>query len=187
MRTIFLIGILWALIVIATKRNDQTAIDAAFEMGNKAKNILTELKNESFQDTKPSSMEEVNEAPLEVEAPLIRQAIKPIENAQSKTLKKLVEKKKSTEIKDGTALIEQKKDGESSKAKNPSLIIPKPNEIAIPVMPAIPRTVVEKSNIGEGDPFELANIGPTPVSAGKSYDLVKDYYENASRLLEEIK
>ena len=36
MRTLFLLGILGALIVIATKDDNQTAMEAALEMGQKA-------------------------------------------------------------------------------------------------------------------------------------------------------
>jgi hypothetical protein len=187
MRTIFLISILAVLIIIATKRNDQTAIDAAFEMGNKAKKIVTGIENGRVQNTKPSSVKEVKKLPLKREDPFIRQTVKALESAQSEIPKKHVEKNPSVKIKKVSSLIDQKKDGDRTKSKNPSWITPKPKEIAIPVIPAMPRAVVEKANLGEGVPLAFANIESSPIGVGKSYDLVKGYYENASRLLEEIK
>jgi hypothetical protein len=187
MRTIFLIGILGVLIVIATKRNDQTAIDAAFEMGNKAKNIVTEFENGRAQNTQPLSVKESKKSPPKEIDPFIRQTIKALENAQSKLPKKYVEVKPSMQTKYLSPSIDKKKDDEVTTAKNPSWVIPKPKESTIPEIPATPKAVVQKANLGEGTPLELANADPAPVDVGKSYDLVKGYYENASRLLEGIK
>ena len=187
MRTIFLISILGVLIIIATKRNDQTAIDAAFEMGNKAKKIVTEMENGRVQNPKLPSVKEVKKLPLKGEDPFIRHTTKTLDSVQSELPKKHVEKKPSMTIKDVSTIVDQEKDGDSTGAKNPSWITPKPKEIASPVIPAMPRAVVEKTNLGEGAPLELAKAEPAPIGVEKSYDLVKGYYENASRLLEEIK
>ena len=65
--------------------------------------------------------------------------------------------------------------------------MPKPSQVAIPDIPAMPKASVEKHDLGAETTIKVANIQQPAIDVGQSYDLVKGYYENASRLLEEIK
>ena len=74
MRTLFLLGILGALIVIATKDNNQTAMEAAVEIGQKAQKIVSEYDNEKVEETSQTASKKVD--------PFIRQAKEAIANSK---------------------------------------------------------------------------------------------------------
>lgn len=180
MRTLFLLGILGALIVIATKENNQTAMEAAMEIGLKAQNLVTEHDKAKAVNTIQEKVEETRKTATKKVDPFIRQAKEAIAKSQKGTPRKMP-KKVTPQISLKSAVEEK------TPPEKPEWIMPKPRELAMPDIPAMPKSIVEKVELGASSPLELANADPAPVDVGRSYDLVKGYYENASRLLEEIK
>ncbi len=55
MRTLFLLGILFALIVIAVKKPDQTAWDAARDIQKQAKEVIAKVEPPVVDNLKPLS------------------------------------------------------------------------------------------------------------------------------------
>jgi hypothetical protein len=188
MRTIFLLGILGALIVIATKRNDQTTIEAAMEIGQKAQSLVTEYNRETEPNRVPSSVENLRIPAAKDNDPFIRQTKEALTKVR-KTLSRKVEKPdiigKSDQASNPAA---PSLEGDSkSLRQNSGWTAPKPSQVAIPDIPAMPKASVEKLDLGAESTIKVANIQQPAIDVGQSYDLVKGYYENASRLLEEIK
>ena len=188
MRTIFLLCILGALIVIATKRNDQTTIEAAMEIGQKAQNLVTEYNRETEPNRVPSSVENLRIPAGKDNDPFIRQTKEALTKAR-KTLLKKVKKPDTIEKSEQASNIAAPSLDVDSKAltEDSGWAVPKPSQVAIPDIPAMPKASVEKLDLGAEMTIKVANIQQPAIDVGQSYDLVKGYYENASRLLEEIK
>ena len=180
MRTLFLLGILGALIVIATKDNNQTAMEAAVEIGQKAQKIVSEYDNEKVEETSQTASKKVD--------PFIRQAKEAIANSKKSSPP---EELKPENYKIAEKLVSPVAPKPVVKKiwppEKPDWTMPKPRKLAIPEIPAMPKAPVEKLNLGTDVAVKVAKVEPTPINVGQSYDLVKGYYENASRLLEEIK
>lgn len=183
MRTLFLLGILGALVVIATKKNDQTAMEAALEMSEKAQSYVTE-----FESTKTADKASKILTDLEQKDSFIQRTKEVLAKTKEKLPLRASEsdfgKKTKSDLKtvDATPNVESQPTPEMPEWK-----IPKPLEMALPDIPAMPKESVEAVSLETGSPLQLANAERAPVDIGRSYDLVKGYYENASRLLEEIK
>ena len=188
MRTIFLLCILGALIVIATKRNDQTTIEAAMEIGQKAQNLVTEYDKAKEPSRAPRAVENLQVSDSNNNDPFIRQTKETLTKARD-TLSRKVEKPEANEKSEQTSKFVAPSLDRDSKAltENSGWTVPKPSQVAIPDITAMPKASVEKIDLGVEPTIKVANIQQPAIDVGQSYDLVKGYYENASRLLEEIK
>ncbi len=188
MRTIFLLCILGALIVIATKRNDQTTIEAAMEIGQKAQNLVTEYDKAKEPSRAPRAVENLQVPDSNNNDPFIRQTKEALTKARD-TLSRKVKKPETIEKSEQASnLAAPSLDGDSKAlTENSGWTAPKPSQVAIPDIPAMPKASVEKHDLGAEPAINVANIQQPAIDVGQSYDLVKGYYENASRLLEEIK
>jgi hypothetical protein len=183
MRTLFLLGILGALIVIATKENDQTAMEAAVEMGKKAQNYVTELESTKTANKASEILKD-----LDKKDSFIRRTKEVLAKTKEKQPLRTDEPDSGKKTKNASKTVEVKPYVKSQPIpKKPEWKIPKSPEMALPDIPAMPKASVETVSLGAESPLQLANAERAPVDVGRSYDLVKGYYENASRLLEEIK
>ena len=188
MRTIFLLCILGALIVIATKRNDQTTIEAAMEIGHKAQSLVTEYDRAKEPRRAPRAVENLRIPDTKNNEPFIRQTMEALAKAEE-TLSRKVKKPETIEKSDQASNLAAPSLDGNSKAPTENLewTMPKASQVAIPDIPAMPKASVEKLDLGAESTIKVANIQQPAIDVGQSYDLVKGYYENASRLLEEIK
>jgi hypothetical protein len=188
MRTIFLLCILGALIVIATKRNDQTTIEAAMEIGQKAQSLVTEYDRAKETNRAPRAVENLQVPDSNNNDPFIRQTKEALTKARD-TLSRKVKKPETIEKSEQASNLAAPSLDRDSKAltDNSGWTAPKPGQVAIPDIPAMPKASVEKVDLGAETTIKVANIQQPAIDEGQSYDLVKGYYENASRLLEEIK
>jgi hypothetical protein len=188
MRTLFLLGILGALIVIATKDDNQTAMEAALEMGQKAKSIVAEYDNAKAVNTVMEKVEETRNTASKKVDPFISQAKEAI--AKSKINSPLEapkpETNKATEKTTPPVTLKPAVKKETP-SETPDWVMPKSRKLAIPEIPAMPKSPVEELDLGTNVAVKVAKAEPVAIDVGRSYDLVKGYYENASRLLEEIK
>jgi hypothetical protein len=183
MRTLFLLGILGALVVIATKKNDQTAMEAAVEMGKKAQNYVTELEGAKTANKASEILKD-----LDKKDSFIRRTKEVLAKTKEKGHLRTGGAASDKKTKSDSKTIEVKPIVKSQPTpEKPDWKMPKPPEMALPDIPAMPKASVETVSLGTGSPLQLANAERAPVDVGRSYDLVKGYYENASRLLEEIK
>ena len=188
MKTLFLIGILAALVVIATKKNDQTAIEAALEMGQKAQNIVAEFETSKAPVARPSNFKDTAKVPLKEDTSFIKKTKDALKNYKPKSTKPLEQPKQTVVPKEVSSPAAQKQRIETANSKKePVWSLPRPQKTNLPDIPALPKATVEKVQLNDASTLELANAEPARVDVGQSYDLVKGYYENASRLLEEIK
>jgi len=189
MRTLFLIGILAALIVIATKKKDQSALEAAVEMGQRVQSIAAGM-NVKEQPVAPlPNFSEYKKSTPEEDKSFIGNATNAIESYKPNTKTSLKDPGRLQTVKGATSAGNQKK-REEELAKIPEekpLILPRPQETKFPEIPPLPKAYVKKVELDDAPTLEIANAEPSKVDVGASYDLVKGYYENASRLLEEIK
>jgi len=188
MRTLFLLGILGALIVIATKNDNQTAMEAAVEIGQKAQSLVADYDNGNTVNDIIEKAENAGNIVGEKSDPFVRQVKKAIANPKttlSKNELKFSVEKMAEKTTDPAALIPDA--NHDASADKQAWVMPKPPQLAIPNIPAIPKAKVEALDIDAEPPVTIAIAEPAPVDVGRSYDLVKGYYENASRLLEEIK
>lgn len=188
MKTLFLIGILIALVVIATKKNDQTAIEAALEMGQKAQNIVAEFEPTKTPIVPPLNLSDRTKAPLKEDNSFIQKTKKALEDYKPKSSKPLEQPKRTKIPMEVSSPDPQKQRIETDKSnEKPAWSLPRPQKANLPDIPALPKATVEKVQLDDASHLELANAEPAGIDVGQSYDLVKGYYENASRLLEEIK
>jgi hypothetical protein len=188
MRTLFLLGILCALVVIATKRNDQTAIEAALEIGNRAQNMASKYQGATTQEKDVGELEKVKKTVPKKANPFFRQVEKAIAKTEASNPKKPPKAHKNQPEKKTVRPVVQKPNARNKvPQKEPEWTLPKPRQLAMPDIPAMPKSRVDVRDLNAETPVELANAKPAAVDIGQSYNLVKGYYENASRLLEEIK
>jgi hypothetical protein len=188
MKTLFLMGILVALVVIATKNEDQTAIEAALEMGHKAQNIVTKFDKTEAPITEPKYKVNPTSTPLKDDNPFIKRTKQALKSYKPKTAKLSDQASQIVTIKSASSTTHQKQENNNAQTVEDSAwSVAKPEKANYPEMPAMPKAVVEQARLGETVPIKLANAQAATVNDEKSYDLVKGYYENASRLLEEIK
>ena len=172
MRTLFLLGILVALTIIAVKKPQQTAWDAAQGLKEQAKEVIAQAEPAVVDNLKPLSdttawknvTETVNKA---------AKAIKETERPSSS---------KKEEINDTAIPAHNWEPGSRSPAVK---TMPKPAASPIPDIPAMPVPpvkVVEKLSEPKIPP--LPRVKPLAIS---NYADVQVYYEQANRFLDEIK
>jgi hypothetical protein len=176
MRTLFLLGIMAALVIIAVKKPDQTAWDAARELGGKAKHVLSEAKDPV-----------VNVAPLEPLMDSLDRAKMAVKAAPSL-------KPAPPRLPERSAAVREISRSQSPGPRSSPVplndqILEKPEVAKDPIVdwseiPAIPVTPhpIQSPKL---PPSDVADV---PASKPRTdYADVKIYYENASRLLDEIK
>jgi hypothetical protein len=188
MKTLFLLGILGALIVIATKDNNQTAMEAAMEIGQKAQSIVSEYDRAKIVNTVRKKVKETSNTASKKVDPFIRQAKEAIAKSKKDSPRKMSEPENYTITEKITPPAPIKQAVKKiTPPEEPDWTMPKPRKLAIPEIPAMPKAAVEELALGTNVAVRVAKVEPTSINVGHSYDLVKGYYENASRLLEEIK
>jgi len=188
MRTLFLLGILGALIVIATKRENQTAFEAVMKIGQKAQNLVSDYDH---PEPVPKARDRVVE-----KVPPVRKKSDPFTHHSQENPTKLKENtpRKAPEPQ-AHKLVNANPPfstpaplaKENTSPEMPSWIMPKSSVLAGPDIPALPKALVEEADLRSDAAIKIATAEPPTINIGASYDLVKGYYENASRLLEEIK
>ena len=188
MRTLFLLGILVSLIAIATKDDNQTAMDAAMEMGQKAKNLVSKYDKTSAASAIQDKVEETRETTNKKVDPFIHQAKEAIAKSKKGTPRYIAEPGVNKSIQKTTLPVSIKPVAkENTPSEKPDWIMPKARELAMPEISAMPKAPVEEFDLGTEITVEATKTKPVATDADRSFDLVRGYYENASRLLEEIK
>jgi hypothetical protein len=189
MRSLFLLAILATLVIIAVKKSDQTAWEAAKDLGE---TVQTTLADASPQTAASNLAENL---PLNIgvqstaspKPPSIMYSSRKPDGLNAGTVKTIKD-----HLKNSTQHEPLLKDYPAKTNPTPTKIATKQPEIDWPDMPALPVISVESRKITAPNPDQ-----PMPVSAiaepvkrpspRADYADVKVYYENASRLLEEIK
>ncbi len=184
MRTLFLMAILFILVAIAVKKPDQTALQAAQELGARVQDKIPEIPD----------IPAITGNAREDFANLEKQTRVALENA----------KDGSSRFEKDTAVEQTKKPKKasptgSSKPKSATVrtaeapatssggrdTLPRSSVTGLPDLPVAPIDPVE---VGELEYDEPASGRSSPrQTAGEDYGEVKAFYENASRLLAEIK
>jgi hypothetical protein len=188
MRTLFLLGILGALVVIATKKDNQTAMEAAMEIGQKAKAVVSEYDKAKIINAVSETVKDVKKAAKKEAMPFIQRTNEAIAKSEKSLAQDVPEPKtyiSPEKVVPPVALkpIAKKK----TLSEEPEWTMQQPGKLAIPDILAMPKASVEKLEIGADVVVKVAKVEPAAIDVGRSYDMVKGYYENASRLLEEIK
>ena len=179
MRTLFLLAILGALIVIANKRDDQTAMEAVMEMGQKAESLAGEYDKAK---TVNRAFEKVDETAKEVS-----EKVDPFIKKTKEAIAKAGESLPRNEPKTDPAFTDTEATNEEISPKTPNWVMPESTQTAMPDISAMPKASVEKLDLNTEEPVHVANADTPAIDVERTYDKVKGYYENASRLLEEIK
>jgi hypothetical protein len=181
MRTLFLLAILSILVAIAVKKPDQTALEAAQELGAKVQDNIPDI---------PSITGNANEDFASLE----KQISKALEDGndgspgygEDKAVEKIKKPKKASPTgssKPKPATVRTAEEPASSSGGRETL--PRSSVTGLPDLPTVPVDPVEVGELEYGEPSSDA---PTPQrTAGEDYGEVKAFYENASRLLAEIK
>lgn len=188
MRSLFLLAILATLVIIAVKKSDQTAWEAAQYLGetvqttladtspqtaasNLAKNSPTNVGVQSIAAPKPPSTMHSSHKPDGLNAGTV------------KTIK--------DHLKNSVQLESLLKESPAKTKPTPTKIATVQPDVDWPDMPAIPVVPVESRKITAPNPGQPKPVGAASpvksISPRADYADVKVYYENASRLLEEIK
>jgi hypothetical protein len=177
MRTLFLIGILAILVLIATKKPNQTAWEAADGFAENVKVAISNTRNESSDADKTSVVKQVEDALSEIKLnkPIIPQKL------ESPSKKETDEGARKVQSEVPIPKMDSRKE-KIANTGNSNLRPSMPYAPEAPKPPAIPRTPVQVSEIGEDVP------PPEQVASSiKDYEEVRSFYENASRLLRDIK
>lgn len=172
MRTLFLLGILVALTIIAVKKPEQTAWDAARGLQEQAKEVIAKTTPPIADSLQPLSD---------------TKAWKDVTETVTKAAKAIKETDRPSPVKkddiNDAAIPSHNWD---PTPRTPAVeIMPKPPISPLPDIPAVPLTpvqVVEK--------LEEPKMPPLPrvrARASANYADVKVYYEQANRFLDEIK
>lgn len=188
MRTLFLLAILGALIVIATKDDNQTAMEAAVEISQKAQKIVAEYDKEKVVNSVLEKVDEASKTASKNVDPFIRQAKEAIAKSKNSTPRKKPKPENYKAAEKVAPPVAQKSAIKKIMPPEESdWTMPKSRKLALPEIPAMPKASVEQHDLGTDVDVKIAKVEPSAVDVSRSYDLVKGYYENASRLLEEIK
>ena len=172
MRTLFLLGILFTLIVIAVKKPDQTVWDAARELKEQAKEVIAKVEPPVVESLKTLSDSK---------------AWKDVEDTVTKAVNTLkeTERSSSTNIdnkKDTATPIEDWNLDPRSPAKETA---PKPAVSPLPDIQAVPVPPVQW--VEKLEELKITPVTRVRAPAVSNYVDVKVYYEQANRFLDEIK
>jgi len=172
MRTLFLLGILVILAIIAVKKPNQTAWDAARDLQEQAKEVIAKAEPAIVDGDSSSSH---------------TKAWKNVTETVSKAAKAIKETERPSPSKDDeisdTAIPSHNWDPSS---RAPAVeILPKPAFSPLPDIPAVPVPPVQVvENLEAPKIPPLPKVRPPAIS---NYTDVKVYYEQANRFLDEIK
>ena len=172
MRTLFLLGILFALTVIAVKKPDQTAWDAARDLQEQAKEVIAKAEPPIVESLKPLSDSKV---------------WKDVEETVTKAVNtlKATEPSSPTNIdnkKDTATPIEDWNLDPRSPAKETA---PKPAVSPLPDIQAVPVPPVQL--VEKLEELKIPPVTRVRAPAVSNYVDVKVYYEQANRFLDEIR
>tara|TARA_B100002052_G_C15807709_1_gene564335 strand:- start:394 stop:918 length:525 start_codon:yes stop_codon:yes gene_type:complete len=174
MKTLILIGVLFALVLIATKKPDQSAFDAAQELMNKSRSIVPKIDEYASRTTHPG-----HSRSKAVTSPRSYKAYDNLPNSFPSTSTRPENDHepgfKPFELEKLGSLEIEKAEIIASPANQPKSLEALP-EISISALPE-PVTAQPETNV-----FQQQKL-----RADVNYDDVKAYYENAARLLEEIR
>lgn len=172
MRTLFLLGILFALIVIAVKKPDQTAWDAARELQEQAKEVIAKADPPIVENLKPLSDSKV---------------WKDVEKTVTKAVKSL----KATEASSPSNKDDINETAIPAHNWDPNTltpaveIAPKPAVLPLPDIQAVPVPPVQM--VERLDEPTIPPLKRVRAPAVSNYVDVKVYYEQANRFLDEIR
>ena len=185
MRTLFLMAILFFLVVLAVKEPDQSAWDAARDIGSQVEGAVSEIEEDPVvREMKGNAREALAE--LESDDLFFQQVREALGTATDPAPSTHgIEKSTGP---DDAWIPELPPKSETKPAPVKRAVSPHPSVAKVkpetpPGLPAIPMA-----------PFEVGNLGgktlprrPAPVAASdRDYAEIKEYYENASRLLAEM-
>lgn len=184
MRSLFLLGILFVLVVIAVKKPNQTAWDAAINLTNRAqqtiarsasspgRNLPPETNTASWADIKDTVDEAVAHLePKKPADPALDQAW-PVHNQLTLPADQVDPSFVPDQIPDQDPIRNE------TKAKS---------KLDLPEFPNLPTIPVEPVEVGKLDQPKLPSLPKVRVPTSSGYADVKAFYENANRLLDEIK
>ena len=171
MKTLFLMAILFFLVVLAVKEPDQSAWDAARDIGSRVDEAVSEIKESTVAGENIANPDSDDQFFRKV-----REALDTVTDPAPST----------HEIEHSTG------PGDSWTPTPPTKTKPTPVKRAAaqvgpetpPGLPAIPMTPVEVGDLGAKTPPRRS---APAAAADRDYAEIKKYYENASRLLAEIK
>ena len=178
MKTLFLLGILAALVVIAFKKPDQTAWDAARELRDKAQNAFSGLEQTAVKTHAEKSIQKA----LETAKETLKQPETILSSRQDEeppfTSETPVKEPKQVQRKIDTPYSSSATEPRPEEADAENMETSEwPEMPSIPVLPHPINTPKRPLPVEDG-----------PVATPETdYADVKVYYENASRLLDEIK
>ncbi len=185
MRTLFLFGILVALAVIATKEPGETGLEAARGLADKATDVASEIK---------ASVEAVPEVALvldrepETDQETDRKFPDRIDNAindRSEVEHSL--ENTDSDMDEGLQFYFDENVGFNEEVDAIREVFASSSDL--PPIESAPVTPVVTENVS-AEPFfqpsSAKTIVTTPVFSGNDFAEVKDFYENASRLLAEM-
>jgi len=185
MRTLFLMAILIVLIVMASKEPDQTAWEAARELSSRAKETLSEVQDDPIVAERARNAaeeyarweERIHKA-LEIEEPFDPFASGQPDNTRSVDV-----------AREPVPPAREESGTESTRKEVPPAPLPEPEKTTPPPVPDLPRLPAKPVQIGkvENPPFRAIEVPEPRSTARESYGEVRTYYENANRLLREIK
>jgi hypothetical protein len=189
MRSLFLLAILATLVIIAVKKSDQTAWEAAQDLGETVQTTLADANPQTAASdlaaNSPPIADVQNSSSLKPPA-TVHSSRKPdgLDAGTVKTIK--------DHLKNSTQLESLLKEPPAKSTPAPTKIATGQPDVDWPDMPALPVIPVESRKITAPKPGQPTPMGATASPVKRSspradYADVKVYYENASRLLEEIK
>ena len=185
MRTLFLMAILFFLVVLAIKEPDQSPWDAARDIGSQVEGVVSEIEEDpGVREMKGKA----REALAELESnDLFFQKVREALGTATDPAPSAHEDEQSAGP--GEPWIStpppksETKPVPVKRAESPPPSAEKVKPETPPELPAIPMAPVEMEDIGVKTPPRR----PAPVAAcDRDYAEIKEYYENASRLLAEI-
>ena len=172
MKTLFLLGILVALTIIAVKKPEQTAWDAARDLQEQARDVIAKAEPPIVDNLHPTSNSKTWKD--------VKETVTKATNA-TKT-----HERPSMSDKDDINETSIPAHNWDLNSRTPAVeIAPKPAVLPLPDIPAVPVTpvqVVEKLEKPKFPP--LPKVRPP---ANSNYSDVKNFYEQANRFLDEIK
>ncbi len=185
MRTLFLYGILVALAVIATKEPGETGLEAARGLADKATDVASEIK---------ATVEAVPEVALvldrvpETDQETDRKFSDPIGDTTNDRFEvEHVLENNETDMGEGLQFDFEEDAGFNEEVNAIREVFASSSDL--PSIESAPVTPVVTENVS-AEPFfqpsSAKTIVATPVFSGNDFAEVKDFYENASRLLAEM-
>ena len=189
MRSLFLLAILATLVIIAVKKSDQTAWEAAQDLGETVQTTLADASPQTVASDLAAKLSTSVDAPSGTPPTprSIAHSSRELDGLGAETVKTIKD-----HLKNSTHLESLLKEPPTKSTPAPTKIATGQPDVDWPDMPALPVVSVESRKIAAPKPGQPKPMGATASPVKRSspradYADVKVYYENASRLLEEIK